>query len=261
MWLKKKRLKSKLLLSTLLLICSSLTASAFVANSTNYRLQSDALNMGGELSSSTNYQIEDTAGEISTGVSSSDNYQILAGYQQMQEVSLSISSGEDIVMPTLGLMQSTGIGNTTWTIVTDNSAGYSATVYATVSSACSDRDGEGAIDALCNTETGESFADISVAKHLWNVSNEYAFGWSAYGDDVTGHGTDTDCLAGADNVPSSSLLWQGFHSTTAYQIASSTARTGVEGTAVTMCVATEQNTVWAPSGSYYATTTITVLAL
>jgi len=245
----------------LLLICFSATASAFVTTSTNYRLQSDTVNVSGLLSTSTNYRIEDTAGEVGTGVSTSAVYKTLAGYQQMQEVSLSISSGEDIVMPTLGLMQSTGVGSTTWTIITDNPAGYSATVYATVSNACSDRDGEGAIDALCDVETGESFADIPVAKHLWNVSNEYAFGWSAYGDNVTGHGTDTDCLAGVDNVPSGSLLWQGFHSTTPYQIASSTARTAVEGTVVTMCVATEQDTVWAPSGSYYATTTITVLAL
>ncbi len=256
---KKKRIK--LIIGILLLGCFSITTSAFVATSTNYRVQSDSLNTGGLISTSTNYRIEDTLGEGGTGIATSTTYQFSAGYQQMQEVSLSISSADNIVMPTLRLVQNTGVSSTTWTIITDDPAGYSATVYATVSDACSDRDGGGAIDALCDVETGESFADISVSKQPWEVSNEYAFGWSAYGDDVTGHGIDADCMAGVYNVPSDSLLWQGFHSTTAYQIASSTTRTEPGGTTTTLCVATEQDTVFAPSGTYYATTTITVLAL
>jgi len=252
--------KLKLILSVLFLTGFSLTTSAFVTSSDNYRLQSDSLNTSGQLSTSTNYQIEDTAGELGTGIASSTTYKVLGGYQQMQEVSLALTSASDIVMTSLSLTQNSSVGSTTWTVITDNSAGYSATVYATVSDVCGDRDGGGATDALCDLSTTESFADISVSKHQWDVSNEYAFGYSAYGDDVTGHGTDTNCIAGA-NVPSSSLLWQGFHSTTAYQIASSTERTEPTGTVTTMCVATEQDTVFAPSGTYYATTTITVLTL
>ena len=237
-----------------------MTVLAFVATSTNYRLQNDSLNVGGLLSTSTNYRIEDTVGEIGTGTSTSAIYKMQAGYQQMQEVSLSISAASDIAMTALSLTQNTSVGNTAWTITTDNSAGYSATIFATVSDACGDRDEQGATDALCDVATTESFADISVSKHLWDVSNEYAFGWSAYGDDVSGYGTDIDCVAGA-NVPSGELLWQGFHATTAYQIASSTSRTAPAGTELTMCVATEQDTVFAPSGTYYATTTITAIAL
>ncbi|MFH1402440.1 MAG: hypothetical protein ABIG87_02325 [Patescibacteria group bacterium] len=248
------------LLAIVFLIGISMTASAFVASSTNYRLQSDSLNTGGTLSTSTNYRVEDTAGEISTGVSTSTTYNMQAGYQQMQETQLSMSAPSDITMTALSLTQNTSVGSTTWTIITDSAAGYSATVYATVSDACGDRDGGGATDALCDVVTAESFADISVSKHLWNVSNEYAFGWSAFGNDVTGHGTDADCMA-SYNIPSGTLLWQGFNSTTAYQIASSTARTEPSGTATTMCVATEQDTVFAPSGTYYATTTITVITL
>lgn len=256
----RRKLKFKLTLGILFLAGFSVTTSAFVTSSSNYRLQSDSINASGGLSTSTNYQIEDTTGELSTGIATSTTYKILAGYQQMQEVSLALTSASDIVMTPLTLTQNTSVGSTTWTVITDSPAGYSATVYATVSDACADRDGGGSIDALCDTATGESFADIAVSKHLWNVSNEYAFGYSAYGSDVTGHGTDSDCVE-AYNVPSGSLLWQGFHSTTAYQIASSTARTEPAGTVTTMCVATEQDTVFAPSGTYYATTTITVLTL
>jgi len=254
------KLKFKLVLGILFLVGFSMTTSAFVTSSTNYRLQSDSLNTSGLLSSSTSYRIEDTTGELGTGIASSTTYKVLGGYQQMQEVSLALTSASDIVMTPLTLTQNTSVGSTAWTVITDSPAGYSVTVYATVSDACGDRDGGGAIDALCDSATTESFADIAVFKHLWNVSNEYAFGYSAYGDDVTGHGTDTDCIAGA-NAPSDSLLWQGFHSTTAYQIASSTTRTEPAGTVTTMCVATEQDTIFAPSGTYYATTTITVLTL
>ncbi len=250
-----------MVLGVMILIGLSMTTSAFVTSSSNYRLQSDSLNTGGTFSTSTNYQIEDTAGEIGTGISTSTVYKTYTGYQQMQETYLSISAGSDIVMTSLTLTQNSSVGSTTWTVITDNSAGYSATVYATVSDNCTDRDGGGAVDALCDIATAESFADVSTSKHSWDVSNEYAFGWSAYGDDVTGHGADTDCMATTYNVPSGGLLWQGFHSTTAYQIASSTSRTVPAGTTVTMCVASEQDTVFAPSGTYYATTTITALTL
>lgn len=256
-----RKLKTRLILGVAISIGFSITASAFVSTSTNYRLESDSLNVGGVLSTSTNYRLKDTTGEVGTGASTGTLYNLWAGYQQMQETHLSISEPTGIVMTALTLTQDTSVGSTTWTIITDNAAGYSATVYATVSGACADRDGQGATDASCAVATGDSFADISISKHLWSVSNEYAFGWSAFGDDVAGHGTDTDCMAATYNTPSGTLLWQGFNASTAYQIASSTSRTDPSGTATTMCVATEQDTVFAPSGTYYATTTITAVTL
>jgi len=252
--------KMNIIMTIVLLLGITLTTSAFVATSSSYSLESDSLNTGGLLSTSTNYQIEDTVGEVGTGTTTSTTYVTLAGYQQMQETHLSVSVGSDIVMTPLTLTQSSGVGSTTWTIITDNVAGYSATVYVTVSDACVDLDGGGAVDALCNTGDGDSFRDISTTKHTWDVDNEYSFGWSAHGDDVTGFGTDTDCVAEV-NVPSAGLLWQGFHGATAYQIASSATRTSPTGVATIMCVASEQDTVFAPSGTYYATTTITVITL
>jgi hypothetical protein len=42
-------------------------ASAFVASSTNYRIQTDSINVGGVLSTSTSYRAEDTLGESGVG--------------------------------------------------------------------------------------------------------------------------------------------------------------------------------------------------
>jgi len=158
---------------------------------------------------------------------------------------ITISSPNDITMTALTLTQDTAVGSTAWTVITNNQAGYSLTVQAS------------AAPALVDSGTSESFADYtSTGKETWSVSNAYEFGWSAYGDDVTGHGTDTDCIEGAD-VPSTGLTWEGFDGATPIQMASSTSETNMAGTSTAICVATEQHTVFAPSGSYSATLTAT----
>ena len=256
-FLKKNKIKKLVILG---MAGFSISACAYVANSSNYQVQSDSLNTGGGNASSASYGIESSVGEISTGESESTSYVMDSGYQQTHEVYLSMTAPSDITMTALSLTQSSAVGDTTWTVITDNVAGYSTTVKAETSDACSDSDGQGFVDALCDIDTGESFKDILLNKHLWAVSSEYAFGWSAVGSDVSGHGTDSNCIATTD-VPSDSLLWQGFAGSNTYQIASSTSRTSTEGVETTLCVATEQETVFAPSGTYQATTTITVITL
>jgi len=164
---------------------------------------------------------------------------------QMITPGITISSPSDISMTSLSLTQNTAVGSATWTVTTNNQAGYTLTVKASAS------------PALVASTTSESFADYtSAGKETWSVTNAYEFGFSAYGDHVTGYGTDTDCINGAD-VPSSTLLWEGFNGATPIQMASSTAETTMAGKASTLCVATEQDTVWAPSGLYAATITAT----
>ena len=162
---------------------------------------------------------------------------------------ITISAPADITMTALSLTQDSAVGNAAWTVITNNQAGYTLTVKAS------------AAPALADSGTSESFADYtSTGKEAWSVSSAYEFGWSAYGNDTTGHGTDSDCIAGAD-VPSATLLWEGFDGTTPIQMASSTSETNMAGTATTLCVATEQDTVFAPSGTYTATLTATATSL
>jgi hypothetical protein len=100
---------------------------AQVATSTNYQLQSDSTNFGGGLSTSTNYLQESTFGEVATGVGTSTNYNLYGGYQQMQEVYLSMSAPANVDMsPDIsGLTGGTSNGSTTVTVTTDGPAGYS----------------------------------------------------------------------------------------------------------------------------------------
>ena len=52
---------------------------AYVASSSNYRIQSDSINVGGTRQTSTSYISEDTIGEIATGDSTSTSYKLKAG--------------------------------------------------------------------------------------------------------------------------------------------------------------------------------------
>jgi hypothetical protein len=107
-------------------LCMQLGFAA-VATSTNYQLQSDSINFGGGFSTSTNYVQESTFGEVATGNGTSTNYNLYGGYQQMQEVYLSLSSPANVDMtPNLsGLTGGTSNGSTTVTVTTDGPAGYS----------------------------------------------------------------------------------------------------------------------------------------
>jgi len=72
-------------------------ASADYMTSTNYRVQSDSLNIGGARSTSSNYIVEDTFGELATGEGlTSASYGACVGYQcfsGMPSLTLSIGVG------------------------------------------------------------------------------------------------------------------------------------------------------------------------
>lgn len=113
---------------------------AYVMSSSNYRIQSDSVNVGGVYQTSTNYKMEDTIGEIATGISTTTLYKLKAGYQQMQESYISISFSDPSVnlLPSIGgLSGGTATGTATTTVITDNEAGYSLYLKATSSPALS----------------------------------------------------------------------------------------------------------------------------
>ena len=167
---------------------------------------------------------------------------------------ITISDGSAINMTALTLTQDTAVGSTTWTVTTNDQAGYTLTIQASRT------------NALYENTTSEYFTDyteeVAGTPETWLVSDAYEFGWSALGsnNNVDGHGTDaTDDCASTYDVPSTTLLWEGFDGEEPIQMASSTVATDQDGETTTLCVATEQDTVFAPSGSYYATTTATAI--
>jgi hypothetical protein len=125
-------------------VLASLTlSSAQVMQSGSYRIQSDSINFGGGFSSSTNYLLESTAGEIATGESSSATYELKAGYQQMQEVYISLSGfGAVTLSPSIpGISGGFSNGSTTVTVITDSPSGYELLV-SSLSSPAMQKDGD-----------------------------------------------------------------------------------------------------------------------
>ncbi len=169
---------------------------------------------------------------------------------------ITISSPADVTMTALSTSQNSAVGSADWTVITNNNLGYSLTVFA------------GAAPAMVRSGGGGNIADYTPAvaetPETWSTSaSTVEFGFSARGTNVnTGtYGTDSDCIAGAD-VPSAALKWRDFDLTgSADQIATVGSATTTSGATTTMCVATEQDTTFAASGSYAATITATATAL
>jgi hypothetical protein len=179
---------SSLSLATVFTILALLViqvAGAQVMISPSYQLQRDSVNVGGGLSTSTNYTQESTLGEIATGPSDSTSFSLTAGYQQLDEVFLSLSAPTDVVMsPDLGgLTGGTSNGSTTVTVLTDSPSGYQLTIEAETAPAMQRGDGESIAD----------YVPGGVADYTFTIGGTDAlFGYSPTGQDI-----DQDFRVGA----------------------------------------------------------------
>lgn len=238
------------LVSTALLFVCVQLGFAQVRSSTNYQLQSDSINIGGGLASSTSYGEESTVGEIASGQSTSTNYQLRAGYQQMQEIYLSLSPGADIFMtPDIGgLTGGTSNGSTTLTVITDNPAGYSLAIEAQNSPAM-----QSGVNSIPN--------HMTITARLFNTAGGVGrFGYSAFGGDVTStfKNNGTICGSGSNVVLQ---CWRGLQ-TTPFTLSQGVGSNHPDGATTTVYFRVGiPSGAGVESGEYIATTTITALPL
>jgi hypothetical protein len=235
-------------------LSGTILSHAYVASSSNYLIQTDSVNDGGGLSSSASYTIEDTLGESAVGPSASASYQVKAGYQQMQEVFLSVSVPGDITL--LPNIPETGggvaDGSAAWTVLTDNSAGYTMNIRASSSPAL--------------VSGANSFPDYVPAGANPDLSfvtpiASSRFGFTPEGVDIVQAFRDdtVTCNAGAGDTVLA--CWRGL-ALAPITIASRATANTPAGTATTVRFrAASEATNVQPAGTYGATTTITVLAL
>jgi hypothetical protein len=227
---------------------------AQVMSSDNYQLQSDSVNIGGGFSSSSNYMQESTVGEVATGRSDSNAYSLRAGYQQMQEVYMSIAvSSSSVFMDTSlpGITGGESNGTTTVTVTTDGSSGYSLLISAENSPAMqsgvnsiADYNHGAAPDFTFTTNAGEAF-----------------FGFSPSGADIVQAFLDNGGTCGVSNIDTPLACWAG-PSTTDVQIAEGAGPNHPSGESTNIHFRVElggSNNV--PAGVYIATTTVTAVPL
>jgi hypothetical protein len=224
--------------------------------SSHYSLESDSLNFGGGYSTSTNYIQESTAGEVATGISSSTNYTMNAGYQQMNIVALSLVPPGSVVMsPSIGgVTGGTSNGSTTFTVTTDDPAGYTSTIQASSS------------PALVNTaSTTNAFADYSPAGSAPDftfgiAATASAFAFSPQGGDADQRFRNdgiSACNTGSNST--AQTCWDGL-STSAKNVANRTSNNTPAGTVTTLYFrAASGSSHIQANGVYVATTTLTVL--
>jgi hypothetical protein len=224
-------------------------------HSPNYAIQSDSINFAGGLSTSTSYRMQDTLGEIGTGVSSSTNYVMNAGYQQMLQsyIAISVSSTTAALPDISGLAGGTGTASSTWTVITDNPAGYSLSAKVSTTPAL-------------QGDHGDNIADYVPAGAVPDLAftilpTQSAFGFSPAGVNVVSRYLNNGSICGTGSSSTLNSCWDGF-STTNKIIAQSTAANQPSGaTTTTVYEAKIGSSKIQTAGSYSATITVTAVTL
>ena len=233
---------------------------AYVMQSPNYKIQSDDSSGAGGLWSTVNYIFRDTLGEVSTGSGSSSSYKLRAGYQEMQEVYISVSAPDDInLVPDIpGISGGTSDGSVTWTVIADNSAGFNMKIKASTTPAM-------------KLDAGYYFDDYTpdlggTPDYNWSVvSNEAEFGFTVE------PGTDEDAVqAFLDNASTAcnqaagsqtiNKCWLDFNGTINIDMINRTTRTDVDGENEVIKFRAQSNAKFLKEGAYSATTTVTVVS-
>lgn len=201
-----KKMKAGILLSvlffTFLLALSFNTLQAQVMQSGTYKIMSDSINAGGEdVSSSTNYLLGDTLGEIGTGDSNSANYFLHAGFWQMQQSYIAISSPSDLALANIGGIDGEASeGTISWQVTTDNSAGYSMSIESTTTPALTS-----ALDSFADYIPAGADPDYSFSI----VSTTSAFGFSPEGVDTSTRFLDNGLICNIGSGEISAKCWDG----------------------------------------------------
>ena len=245
------------LVLTLLMLFSISSTSVGVAQvmtSSNYRIESDSINLGGGLSTSTSYTLESTVGEIATGELSGASYNLKGGYQQMLTTFISMSAPQDIIMsPSIpGVSGGIANGSTTVTVTTDSGAGYSLTIASETSPAMQ-KDADSIADyAPAGANPDYTFTTDAPDSH---------FGYSPSGVDTVVRFKDNGVSCNDNTQETALACWDGL-STTAETISQSSGANTPDGatTTVNFRVGVGGSVVQV-GGIYTATTTLTALSL
>lgn len=211
----------------------------------------------------TNQNTPTTFYSVSSEESVGGSYVLGAGYQQMNEEFLSISTINDVVLqPGISVSVDNSVGSETFTVQSDNAAGYNLYIRTTQST------------ALQHLAAGSDFLDYTPATpgtpDNWSVdSGQKQFGYSVYdggsGDVSDGTwGSADDCgsvITGDPDAPGGGeQLYDGL-STSNRLIASRSSRTVSGGSSITVCFAAGTNNDAVDAGSYQAPIVITAVAL
>ncbi len=227
---------------------------AYVMSSTNYRMERDSINIGGGLSDSASYISQSSIGGIGSGSATSTSFSLLAGYQQMEQTSISLTVPAAAVMSPSINSNVGGIAyaSANLSVATNNSSGYTLQIKASTTPALK--------------SLSDSFADYVTAgadpDYNWTVSSSTSeFGFSPEGVDIMtrykDNGSACNQPAGGDTADH---CWD--HLNASYStIAQSALGNLPSGSATAIKFRAEAGSAVAqPNGNYSATITFTAFA-
>ena len=248
------RVAGKALVATTLCVALLQVSGAQVMSSTNYKIQSDSVNVGGGRSTSTNYALESTVGEVATGISTSTNYELRAGYQQMQEVYLSLTAATDIVLsPNLGgITGGISTGSTSVVVVTDSPAGYQVSIRASSSPAM-----QSGVTTIADYVPVGAVPDFLFV----NMATSVHFAFSPEGTNLASRYKDNGAACGVGALDTAGRCWDGLSMTDRTIVSATAANHPVGATTTVQFRVGIGGSVAVPVGTYVATTTITALPL
>jgi hypothetical protein len=177
------------------------------------------------------------------------------------DAGVSISTATNATMtPDISMTQSKSIGSTSWTVATNNAAGYLLAVHASTQPALHKPAGPGAAD---------DFADYTPAvggtPETWVSASSAVkkFGFSARGTDaLVSYGGASTCGNAGTGVPDGSEKFLGFNGGTDITIATKNTVTTPSGVVTNICFAAEQGSgIYALSGAFTATITGTATVI
>ena len=196
------------------ILCPWNNIIAETMGSTTYKIQSDSVNIGGGDSNSDTYNLSDTMGESGTGDSSSANYNMHAGFWQMQSSYLAISSPSDLSLSAIGgLSNQASEGTMSWTVITDNPAGYTMSIASTTTPSL-----KSAYDSFSDYTPASSNPDFEFN----NLSTSSSFGFSPEGTEASDRFKDNGSVCGTGSNETEGKCWDGLSTTPKVMAGSST---------------------------------------
>lgn len=224
-----------------------------VRSSSNYQIERDSINTAGGLGTSASFQLESTIGEDATGRGTSTNFTLQAGFQQQDEVTLTLSGGAAVVMDgdLGGITGGESNGSTSVVASTDGPAGYSLTIVSNSNPTL-----QSGGDTIAEYVPVGAAADQNFITDV----GEAHLAFSPAGPDVAARYQTNGSVCGSGSS-SSTACWDGL-STTPVTITSAAGANAPAGATTTVYfkVGIGADAIQ-PPGTYIGTTTITLQSL
>jgi hypothetical protein len=118
--------RNKILFFSIFFLFAYSISSAYVSESTNFKIESDVMSYGGGVSASTNFSIQDSLSDRQLNLDDSASYQINSGPLPMWESSIVMSVVPNLTLSgkVSSLRGGTANGSVSVTVTTDNPGGY-----------------------------------------------------------------------------------------------------------------------------------------